>query len=283
MRNIALELLDEPLFPIREQFGDIPFDELVASIRVKGVLEPLLVRPFAGRYQVMAGHRRMKAAQVCALSEVPCVVKECSEWEAVQTTIHENTGREDVTATEEGRFYLELVERFQLTEQQLVELVRKSPGYINERIDLVRSDVEVADAVRDHKVVYSVARELLRVNRHTAALVHHRDPLTYTEEEVQAFRRHRLFLLDLCVRSGATARVAHGYVDQWKASLVPIQPFAQPGAGTEAPLPAAARPERCVLCGRDGDPQNFLRIPIHYWERDGVLKILRSAGLEVYD
>lgn len=283
MRMVALDLLNEPPYPMRAQLGEIPFSELCDSIRAKGILEPLIVRPVNGRYDVVAGHRRYKAARVVALAEVPCIVREMTEREAVEVMIHENTGREEVTAASEGWFYLELVDRFKLSERELCDLVKKSLPYINERIDLVRGDHEIAEAVDAGKINFSVARELLRVNKYTAALIHRCDAAVYTEEQVEKMRQHRLFLLDLCVKSGATARVARSYVEQWKAGLVPTQPFAPVATASDVPPPAAARMPRCLVCGRDGDPQNMLDLKVHYWEKDGVLKILRSAGIEVYE
>jgi ParB/RepB/Spo0J family partition protein len=280
---IPLQSLDEPPFPMRAQFGDIPFEELCQSIRVEGVLEPLLVRPVNGRFQVMAGHRRLKAATVCALGEVPCIVRECSEEQAVSIMVHENTGREEVTAAEEGWFYCELVDRFKYNEGQLCTMVKKSPAYVNERIDLVRNDPEIADAVKDHKIVYSVARELLRVNPYTAALVLRCRADEIPADKVEAFQRHRAYLLDLCIRSGATARVARSYVEQWKVSFVPTQPYQPPANGDQAAPEPVGRQPRCLVCGRDGDPQNMLDLKVHYWEKDGVLKILRAAGIECHE
>ncbi len=283
LQKIRMELLDEPPRPIRVQFGDEAFKELCDSIRQKGVLEPLLVRPVNGRYEIMAGHRRFKAAGVCALGEVPCVVKDCTDEEAAQVMIHENTGREDVTAAEEGWFYLELVERFHLGEEDLCRMVKKSVGYVNERLDLVRVDPEVAQAVAERKINFSVARELLRVNHNSAALILRCPAQEIPEEKREAFAKHRLYLLDLCVRSGATARVARGYVEQWKASFVPVQPYVPENSSEAREASAATRQPRCLLCGRDADPQNMLDLKVHYWEKDGVLRILRSAGIEVYE
>jgi ParB/RepB/Spo0J family partition protein len=283
LENIRMDLLNEPPYPMRVAFGDEAFKELCDSIRMKGVLEPLLVRPMNGRYEIMAGHRRYKAAGVCALAEVPCVVRECTDEEAAQVLIHENSGREDVTAAEEGWYYLELVERFKFNEEQLCTCVKKSVPYVNERLDLVRQDADVAQAVAERKINFSVARELLRVTHHTAALVLRCPAAEIPDEKREAFRKHRLYLLDLCVRSGATARVARSYIEQWKASFVPMSPYPAAPSPESREMAAATRMPRCLLCGRDGDPQNMLDLKVHYWEKDGVMRILRSAGIEVYE
>jgi hypothetical protein len=121
----------------------------------------------------------------------------------------------------------------------------------------------------------------MRVNPYTAALVFRSDVKEISEEQAAKFDQHRRFLLDLCIRCGATHKVARSYVDQWKNSLVPMQPYNPPaGDGAVAP-PASAQSPRCIVCGRDADPGNMVPLMVHHWEKSAVLKILRTAGLEV--
>jgi ParB/RepB/Spo0J family partition protein len=268
---------------MREQFGDMPFAELVESIGAHGVKQPLLVRPVNGHFEIMAGHRRYKASGVCALREVPCLVEECDDLKAVETMVAENSGREDVTATEEGRFYESLVERFKLSEEDLCRMVKKSADYVNDRLSLVRCDEDIANAVRDKAINFTVAKELLRVNPWTAALALRCAVDTLTDEQVQKIEAHRKFLLDLCVRCGATQRVTRSYVEQWKTSLVPLNPFSpSPAAGGEVAQTIVRMP-RCIVCGRDADPQNMVDLKIHYYEKDKVLQVLRDAGFILYE
>lgn len=283
LRMIAYELLDEPPFPMREQFGDMPFSELCESIAASGIRNPLLVRPVDGRFQIMGGHRRYKAAGVCALVEVPCLVEECDEKKAVEVMIAENSGREDVTAAEEGRFYLQLQERFKLDEPSVARLVKKSDAYVSERIALVSLDAEIAEAVLQKLLTFTAAKELLRVNPYTAALVLRCHVEAVPAEMVERIERHRKMLLDLCVRCGATQRVAHSYVDQWKRTLTPENPY--PAKVDEVTQQSATliRAQRCLVCGRDADPQNMVEVKIHYYEKDKIFAVLREAGLSLYE
>lgn len=283
LRMIPYQQLVEPPFPMREQFGDMPFEELVESIRANGIKQPLLVRPVNGHFEVMAGHRRMKAAGVCAMMEVPCLVEECDDLRAVETMVAENTGREDVTATEEGRFYESLIQRFTLSEDDLCRMVKKSVGYVNERLSLVRCDSQIAEAVLQKALSFAAAKEILRVNPYTAALVFRTAVDNLTAEQVEKIEAHRAFLLDLCVRCGATQRVAHSYVDQWKRSLVPLNTFPPQSEPGSQPTQTLTRQARCLACGRDADPQNMLELKIHYYEKDKVFQVLREAGLTLYE
>src|SRR5258708_34200045 len=95
---VRVERSDEPMIPMREQFGDTPFNELVEDIGKNGIVCPLKLRIVGDRYRVVFGHRRFKAAQVCALLEVPAIVEEMDDWAEVRQRISENIGREEVSA-----------------------------------------------------------------------------------------------------------------------------------------------------------------------------------------
>jgi ParB family chromosome partitioning protein len=283
LRMIPYEMLVEPPFPMREQFGDMPFQELVESIGAHGVKQPLLVRPVNGHFEIMAGHRRYKASGACGLRELPCLVEECDDEKAVDTMLAENSGREDVTATEEGRWYLSLMERFNLDEAALCRKLKKSESYIAERIALVQCDDEIANAVLNKLINFSVAKELLRVNPYTAALVLRCPVEQLDEERVKNIERQRKSFLDICVRSGATARVAHSYVEQWKTWQLPNNPYPAQGTNGNESAQTVVQMPRCLICGRDADPQNMRELRIHFWELDKVKTVLREAGFVLYE
>jgi len=215
VRLVPVEQVDEPMVPMREQFGDTPFNELVEDIGKNGIVCPLKLRIVGDRYRVVFGHRRFKAAQVCALREVPAIVEEMDDWAEVRQMISENSGREEVSAAEQGRHYLALMEKFGLTLERLAAVVGKPVAFVDERISFVQCDPEIADANRDGLVIWSVAKELLRVNPYTWALALRTDVATCPEETRAKIDAHRKFLLDLCIRCGATGKVARSYVDQW--------------------------------------------------------------------
>ncbi len=145
-RQIPIGLLDEPLIPMREQFGDAPFQELVEDIGKNGITCPLKVRPIGERFRVVWGHRRFKAAQVNALRELPCLVEEMDDYTEVRQMISENTGREEVSDAEKGRHYCGLMEKFSLNIEQVAAMVGKSVQQVDERVAFVLCDPEIADA-----------------------------------------------------------------------------------------------------------------------------------------
>ncbi len=283
VRLVPVGQIDEPLIPMREQFGDAPFNELVEDIGRNGITCPLKLRVVGDRFRVVFGHRRLKAAQVCALREVPALVEEMDDYTEVRQMISENTGREEVSAAEQGRHYLALQEKFKLSLEQLAAMVGKTVGFVDERVSFVQCDPEIADANVQGLVSWSVSKELLRVNPYTWALAFRCDVQLCDEPTRAKIDVHRKFLLDLCVRCGATGKVARSYVDQWKNSLVPINEYKPSGNGELVAPPAAAQAPRCIVCGRDSDPGNMVALMVHHWERSSVVKTLREHGVEVYE
>lgn len=280
--QVPLSLVDPPLIPMREQFGDTPFNELVEDISRNGITCPLLLRDLGERKRVVYGHRRSEAAKVCGLATVPAVVEVMDDATEVRKMVSENTGREEVSDAEKGRHYVALMETLKLNLEQVAAMVGKSVPYVDERISFVQCDPEMADANVQGLISWSACRELLRVNPYTWALAF-RVPVTDCSEEIRAkIEAHRKFLIDLCVRCGATSKVARSYVEQWKNSLVPVMPYQQPQNGDGAATGVVVQMPRCIVCGRDSDPGNMVDLKVHHWERDRVVKILRDSGMEVY-
>lgn len=281
--QVPLSLIDPPLIPMREQFGDTPFNELVEDIGKNGITCPLLLRDLGDRKRVVFGHRRSEAAKVCGLATVPAMVESMDDATEIRKMISENTGREEVSDAEKGRHYWALMENLKLNIEQVAAMVGKSVQYVDERVSFVQCDPDIADANRDGKINWAVAQQLLRVNPYTWALAMRCDVSLCDDAMRAKVEAHRKFLLDLCERCGATGKVAKSYVDQWRNSLVPVLAYQPNGNGEQVAPPAAAQNARCVVCGRDSDPGNMVDIKVHHWERAGLLKILRAAGVEVYE
>lgn len=115
----------------RHTFEKEPLEELAQSIKTHGILQPLLVRKLlSGKFEIIAGERRWRAAQSAGLHEVPALVKEFEEKEAAEIAIIENVQREDLNPVEEGRAYLKLVQEYGYTQQQVSERVGKDRATI---------------------------------------------------------------------------------------------------------------------------------------------------------
>ena len=133
-RMVPLEDIDPNPNQPRQVVGDLT--ELVASIREKGVLEPILVRPRGSRFQIIAGERRFRAATEVGLAEIPCVVRDTSEAEMMEIALVENLQRKDLTAFEEADGLRTLADNFGYTHEAMAEKLGKSRTSITEILTL---------------------------------------------------------------------------------------------------------------------------------------------------
>src|SRR5260221_933343 len=131
VQQVALALIDPPLIPMREQFGDTPFNELCEDIARNGITCPVLLRDLGERKRIVYGHRRSEAAKVCGLATVPAVVEVMDDVTEVRKMVSENTGREEVSDAEKGRHYLALMERLNLNMEQLAAVGGNAVPYFD--------------------------------------------------------------------------------------------------------------------------------------------------------
>ncbi len=130
----------------RQHVGDL--SELTASVREKGVLEPILVRPMGSRFQIVAGERRYRAALEAGLGEVPCVVRDTSDAETMEIALVENLQRRDLSAFEEADGLRTLAETYGYTQQQMAEKLGKSRTSITEVLSLTAMPGDVRQICR---------------------------------------------------------------------------------------------------------------------------------------
>ena len=145
----------------RKRFEEAKLEELAASIREHGVVEPILVRKEGGRYRIVAGERRWRAAQRAGLREVPAVVREASDREAFELALVENLQRADLNAIEEAEAYEVLLEEHRLTQEQVAERVGKERSTVANALRLLKLPEDVRDLVRGGELDMGHARALL--------------------------------------------------------------------------------------------------------------------------
>jgi ParB family chromosome partitioning protein len=144
-----------------------PLEELAASIAANGVIQPILVRPVmsadpgAPRYEIVAGERRWRAAKLAALTDIPVVVRELSDQDAVAIALIENIQREDLTPADEARALQRLVADFQLTHQAVADAVGRSRAAVSNLIRLLDLPAEVVALVDSKALGMGHARALL--------------------------------------------------------------------------------------------------------------------------
>jgi len=145
----------------RKTFNDEKMTELVASIREKGIIQPLVVRRLEDHYQIIAGERRWRAAQKAGLHEVPVVIQDVSEDWALEMALIENIQREDLNAIEEAEAYRSLIDGFDLSQDEVAKRVGKDRSSVANALRLLRLPGKVRDDVVEAVLTMGHARALL--------------------------------------------------------------------------------------------------------------------------
>jgi ParB family transcriptional regulator, chromosome partitioning protein len=152
-----------PLNP-RKDFRDEELAELAESIRTKGLVQPIIVRPSAvasGEFEIVAGERRWRASLKAGIHTVPVIVRELNDKEVLELAIIENVQRQDLNAIEEAAGYRDLVERFDYSQEQLSEIIGKSRSHVANTLRLLKLPVAVQVLVQQGTLTAGHARALI--------------------------------------------------------------------------------------------------------------------------
>jgi len=176
--KISITALKPGAYQPRRVFDDEAIKGLAESIRERGILQPLLVRPLIGakdQYEIIAGERRWRAAQLAGLHEAPVVVREITDREALEFGLIENVQREGLSPLEEAEGYKRLMEEFAHTQEDLAKVVGKSRSHIANMMRLLTLPVQVKKLIEDGLISAGHARTLVTA----------KNPLKLAEEIVR--------------------------------------------------------------------------------------------------
>ncbi|MGB6922022.1 MAG: ParB/RepB/Spo0J family partition protein [Methyloceanibacter sp.] len=192
-RIVALEQLKPGRLNPRRSFSEEQIEELAASIRERGLVQPLVVRPVRGEqetYEIVAGERRWRAAQRANLHEVPVVVRALSDQEAIEIAIIENVQREDLNAIEEAEGYRLLMHGHGYTQEDLSRVIGKSRSHLANTLRLLKLPESVLDLLRTGDLSAGHARALVG-RADAAALAERIVNEGLTVRQIEALVQHR--------------------------------------------------------------------------------------------
>ncbi|MBP8620393.1 MAG: ParB/RepB/Spo0J family partition protein [Firmicutes bacterium] len=149
----------------RQIFDDEKIQDLAASMKEHGVIQPLIVRRLGSRYQLVAGERRLRAAMMAGLEKVPVVVRDMTDREAMEISLVENLQREDLGPIEEAEAYQRLSDEFGLTQEQIAKRVGKSRPDVTNTLRLLKLEDEVKELINQGKISGSHGRALIGLER----------------------------------------------------------------------------------------------------------------------
>jgi ParB family transcriptional regulator, chromosome partitioning protein len=162
INDIDIALIQPNPFQPREDFEQSSMDELVDSIREKGVLQPLIIRTIgAGKFELIAGERRLRAAKAAGLAKVPVIIRNSSETESLEIALIENLQRADLNALEEARGYRQLIDSFGLSQEDASKKVGRSRTAVANALRLLDLPKTIQDFLSTGKLTAGHCRALL--------------------------------------------------------------------------------------------------------------------------
>ncbi|OIO39472.1 MAG: hypothetical protein AUJ75_01190 [Candidatus Omnitrophica bacterium CG1_02_49_10] len=145
----------------REKFDDDKLNELMASIKEKGVVQPVLVRRIGGFYELIAGERRLRSVKKLGMSTMPAIIKDVSDTEAFQISLIENLQRENLNAIEEAHGYQRLIDEFEFTQEKIAQAVGKDRSSVANALRLIRLPAEIQELVSRGTITPGHARAIM--------------------------------------------------------------------------------------------------------------------------
>lgn len=172
LRHLSIELIQRGTYQPRVHFEPEALQELADSIKEQGVVQPIVVRPItAGRFELIAGERRWRAAQLAGLQEIPAVIKDLTDQAAAAVSLIENIQRENLNPLEESRALQRLIDEFDMTHQQVAEAVSRSRATVSNLLRLRDLNEDVKQLVDERKLDMGHARALLALQGYEQSLL----------------------------------------------------------------------------------------------------------------
>ena len=164
--ELDIDRIQRGKYQPRQNFDQDALQELADSIRAQGIVQPVVVRPEGGHFELVAGERRWRAAQLAGLQKIPAVIRELDSKSAAAIGLIENIQREDLNPLEEAQAFLRLIEEFDLTHQQVADSVGRSRAAVSNLLRLLDLAQPVKDQVNKGLLNMGHARALLALIRH---------------------------------------------------------------------------------------------------------------------
>lgn len=224
--TIPTNLIDDPEHAMRSDMSRESIEDLVASIKQVGIIEPLVVRKIKDRYEIIAGHRRITAAEAAGLEVVPCHVVDATQEQVETMKIHENLYRVDVNPADEAEHYARLIKTMHLSPTQICRMTNRSETYVRDRLQILDYEPALREAVREGKLKMAVAKELSRI----------KDAPKQRE------------MMGYAIGHGITGAVARKWVDEQLDQRQELPYVADSGEATHDFQPASQQEGTCFYC-----------------------------------
>lgn len=166
LQELPVDAIQPSRFQPRASFAAAGLQELAQSIRVGGVVQPVIVRPVGSRFELVAGERRLRAVKLAGLAHIPALVRTISDEQALEVSLVENLQREDLNPVEQARAFERLAVKFGLTQEEIAKRTGKDRATVANTLRLLKLPVEILQLVEQGKLSAGHARALLKLEDH---------------------------------------------------------------------------------------------------------------------
>lgn len=162
--NIEVNRIRPNRYQPRLEFDQVALEELAQSIKENGLIQPITVREYNDTYEIIAGERRFRACQLAGFDRVPCYIMTPTEEQAAQMALVENVQRENLTAIEEARAYVQIMRQASLTQEEVAKKIGKTQSTVANKIRLLNLPEEIRDGILQRQITERHARALLSLS-----------------------------------------------------------------------------------------------------------------------
>ncbi|MDX6531712.1 MAG: ParB family transcriptional regulator, chromosome partitioning protein [Blastocatellia bacterium] len=191
IREIEIDLVRPGHQQPRTSFDQAKLEELAQSIRTSGIIQPLLVRPRGGLFELVAGERRWRAAQLAGLPRVPVIIREIPDDKLLELALIENIQRQELNPIEEANAYKRLIESLNLTQEELAQRVGRDRTFVTNYLRILKLPSEIQTLLEEEKLSFGHARALLGIGdailqrRYAQKIVTHNWSVRETERRIK--------------------------------------------------------------------------------------------------
>jgi ParB family transcriptional regulator, chromosome partitioning protein len=191
IREIEIDLVRPGHQQPRTSFDQAKLEELAQSIRTSGIIQPLLVRPRGGLFELVAGERRWRAAQLAGLPRVPVIIREIPDDKLLELALIENIQRQELNPIEEANAYKRLIESLNLTQEELAQRVGRDRTFVTNYLRILKLPSEIQTLLEEEKLSFGHARALLGIGdailqrRYAQKIVKHNWSVRETERRIK--------------------------------------------------------------------------------------------------
>ena len=253
-RKIKLDLIDRPDDIVRLEIDEGKLEELTASIKERGLMQPIGVTPRGDRFLIVFGDRRFLSHRVLGLREIMCRIEDIEDGQVVIDRAMENVQRVDLTPFEEGHIYAGLVEKGGMSLDEISKKVGKSPGVVQRRIDILRMPESFQKALHAGRISMTVAEELWSCPD----------------------QGKREYFLDLAVEHGITKDIARDWVDGFKKELRSRASAGGGSGGLAAPYEDVPIYRGCDICKNPVEYKDVKELRICPHCHGSIIEVLKK-------